>query len=78
MKYAIIKVINGNFSIHGEYNENLEGAKINFHNLCASLWNAQDVLDAMVKIVDNNLNTVERYMEYIYHSTPSVSEEGAE
>ena len=76
MKYSIIKTINGNFFIHGEYGTNLENAKINFHNLCATLWNAQDVITAMVKIVDENLNNVDRYMEFIYHDVPV--NEGAE
>ena len=76
MKYSIIKTINGNFFVHGEYSTNLESAKINFHNLCATLWNAQDVTTAMVKIVDENLNNVDRYMEFIYHDVPV--NEGAE
>ena len=67
MKYSIIKVINGNFSVHGEYNTNLESAKVSFHGLCQTLWNAPDVITAMVKIVDENLDCVQGYMEYITH-----------
>lgn len=67
MKYAIIKVINGNYFIHAEGYTNLNAAKVTFHGLCQALWNAQDVVTAMVMIVDENLDCVERYKEYIHH-----------
>lgn len=67
MKYAVVKTINGNYFIHGEYGTNLEGAKVAFHALCQTLWNAQDVEKAVVKIVDENLDCVERYMEHVTH-----------
>lgn len=66
MKYSIIKVINGNFSVHAE-TDNLNSAKTNFHGLCQTLWNAPDVLSATVKIVDENLDCVEGYKEFISH-----------
>lgn len=75
MKYAIIKVINGNYFIHGEYGTNLEGAKSAFHGLCQTLWNAQDVEKAMVKIVDENLDCVENYMEFITHGVQEQDNE---
>ena len=72
MKYAILKVINGNYSIHAEGITDLATAKTNFHGLCQTLWNAPDVLTACVKIIDENLDTVEGYREFIYHGeTPS-------
>ena len=55
MKYAIIKVINGNYSIHAEGITVLTNAKTQFHGLCQTLWNAPDVISATVKIVDENL-----------------------
>ena len=75
MKYSIIKVINGNFSVHGEYNTNLESAKVNFHGLCQTLWNAPDVITAMVKIVDENLDTVQGYMEYVTHAATDETQD---
>ena len=39
MTYAIIKVINGNYSIHAEGITSVQSARISFHQLCASLWN---------------------------------------
>lgn len=67
MKYAIIKVINGNYSVHAEGFTNLDSAKTSFHQLCASLWNAPDVITAMVKIVDEQLDNAEGYRDFITH-----------
>lgn len=67
MKYAIIKVVNGSYSVHAEGFTDINAAKVNFHGLCQSLWNAPDVLTATVKIVDENLDNVEGYRDYITH-----------
>lgn len=67
MKYAIIKCINGNYSIHAEGITELANAKNNFHGLCQTLWNASDVLTAHVMIADEQLDVVEGYKEYIHH-----------
>ena len=67
MKYAIIKVVNGNYSIEAEGITELANAKTNFHGLCQTLWNAPDVITATVKIVDENLDCVEGYKEYVTH-----------
>lgn len=67
MKYAIIKCINGNYSIHAEGITELANAKTNFHGLCHTLWNAPDVLSAHVAIVNEQLDVVEGYKEYIHH-----------
>lgn len=68
MKYAIIKVINGNYFIHAEGITDLASAKTQFHGLCETLWNAQDVITATVAIVDENLYTVVGYKEQITHN----------
>ena len=68
MKYAIIKVINGNYFIHAEGITDINKAKTQFHTLCASLWNAPDVITACVMIADENLNAVEGYREFISHA----------
>lgn len=67
MKYAIIKCINGSYSVHAEGYTDVNNAKVAYHGLCQSLWNAADVITAMVMIVDENLDCVERYKEYIQH-----------
>lgn len=76
MKYAIIKVSNGSFTIDSEWGDNLTGAKVAFHSLCQTLWNAPDVASAMVMIADENLDAVEGYKEYIHHEVSApVAEE---
>ena len=67
MKYAIIKCINGNYSIHAEGITALENAKTNYHGLCQTLWNAPDVLTAHVAIVNEQLDVVDGYKEFIHH-----------
>ena len=68
MKYSIIKVINGNYSIHAEGITSLDSAKVSFHGLCQTLWNAPDVTTATVIIADENLDAVEGYKEFITHA----------
>ena len=70
MKYAIVKVINGNYFIHAEGITAVESAKTQFHGLCQTLWNADDVITAEVAIVDENLDVVEGYKEFITHPAP--------
>ena len=67
MKYAIVKVINGNYSIHAEGITEVVAAKTSFHGLCQTLWNASDVQTACVMITDENLDVVEGYKEFISH-----------
>ena len=64
--YAIIKCINGYFSIDSEW-DNLNSAKVQFHGICQTLWNAPDVQTAHVSIVDIQLDVVEGYKEFIHH-----------
>ena len=68
MKYAIITCINSNFAVKAEYDA-LDKAKVGFHQQCASLWNAEDVLDAEISIMDENLTTV--VTEHIHHDAPA-------
>ena len=67
MKYAIIKCINGNFSVHAEGITDISKAIVSFHGLCQTLWNAPDVTRAYVMIADENLDKVDGYGEYIWH-----------
>ena len=61
-------MINGNYAIHAEGVTSLANAKINFHGLCQTLWNAPDVISATVIIADENLDCVEGYKEFITHA----------
>ena len=77
MKYAIFKCINGNFSVHSETSD-LNSAKVQFHGLAQTLWNAPDVVTAKVEIVDEQLNCVEDYREYIHHDPEPEPEQNTE
>jgi len=75
MKYAIIKCTDTNFAIHGEY-PTIEAAKVAFHQFCAALWNDSATQTAMVKIMDENLDCAEGYMEFIHHEQEQTNEPG--
>lgn len=78
MKYAIIKTINGNYFVHAEGITDLSSAKTQFHGLCQTLWNAPDVLSAEVAIVNEQLNVVDGYKEFIHHDPQPVEPEPVE
>ena len=69
MKYAIIKCVNGNYSVHAEGITTIEAAKVQFHGLCQTLWNAPDVITAHVMIADEQLDPVEGYKEFVHHES---------
>ena len=75
MKYSIIKVINGNYFVHAEGITELSAAKTQFHGLCQTLWNAPDVISAYVMIVDEQLDVVEGYKEFIHHEVTPEPEQ---
>ena len=67
MKYAIVKIVNGTFSIDSEWNKNITGAIVKFHSVCSTLWNEVTVETATVEIIDNQGDVVQGYKEYIRH-----------
>lgn len=71
MKYAIIKNINGAFTVDSEWTDKSK-AKVQYHGVCKNLWNASDVLKATVCIVDENMNIIDGYIEQITHEAPKV------
>ena len=75
MKYAIIKCTNGNYAIHSEGIASVESAKVQYHSLCAALWNAPDAETAYVMIADEQLDVVEGCKEFIHHE-PAAEPEG--
>ena len=46
----------------------LSAAKVQYHDRCKILWNAPDVLDAHVAVMDENLNIVEGLREHVAHA----------
>ncbi len=73
MKFAIIKVINGNYFIHSEGITSIDSAKAQFHGLCQTLWNEPDVITATVMITNEKLDVADGYKEVISH-TPVIEE----
>lgn len=67
MKHAIITAINGNFKIEAEGYTSLDSAKINFAGKWQALLNAPDVITGTIMIVNENLECVEGYKEFISH-----------
>ena len=66
-KYAVIRCTNGNFKAESEWT-NKEGAAVGFSQYCAALWNAAEEVHAVVKLVDEKLDTVEGgFVQYIDH-----------
>ena len=68
MNYAVIKIVNGTFSIDSEWNENQTGAIVKFHSVCGTLWNEVTVKTATVEIIDNQGDVVQGYKEFITHN----------
>lgn len=67
MKYALVQVSNGNISIVSEHGTDKQAAFVAFHDRCKILWNAPDVVTAVVAVLDENLIVVEGKKEYIEH-----------
>ena len=65
-KFSTVKVVNGQFTINTE-TDNLQSAIIQFHSLAQDLWNAPDVETAKIAIMDEQLNVVDGYAEFIHH-----------
>ena len=78
MKYAVINVVNGIYSIFAEGFTSIEAAKVSYHGRCQALWNAPDVLTAEVMIADEQLDAVDGYKEFIRHDpvAPAPETEG--
>lgn len=72
MKYAIIKCTDTNFAVYGEY-PTIEAAKVAWHSYCAALWNDPNTAKATVKIMDEQLDCVEDYREFIHHETEQTN-----
>lgn len=78
MKYSVVKVVNHNFAIVSEHGD-IQSAIVQFHDQCKIHWNAPDVLDATIAILDENLDTYQgsRYKEHIHHDAEETTEEVA-
>lgn len=69
MKYYVIYVVNGALQVDKitEW-DNLDGAKAKYFDVCKTLTNEKSVTKAVVKILDEQLDKVDKYEEVIVHS----------
>lgn len=67
MKYAILKCVNGNYSVQADGITDIANAKVQYHGLCQTLWNAPDVITACVILANEQFDVVEGYKEFISH-----------
>ena len=69
MKYYVQFVSNGALQVN-QITEwgNVDSAKAKYHDVCKTLWNAQDVVRATVAILDSEFNVVDDYREIITHA----------
>lgn len=73
MKLFVDKISNGNKQTF-EYNNDEQGAKVKYHQLCSALIGSPDVETASVEIQDENLNTWNRYKKVIDKTGEPVTE----
>ena len=71
MKYNIIKFVRNaedaySATVSGTFDD-LEGAKVNYHQTLATLHNAKDVKTATVKIEDEFGRQLSGFMEIVNH-----------
>jgi len=74
MKLALINCVNGNFSVIAEGITTDQAARVQFHDMCKILWNAQDVITGEVAIVDEQLDVYHGLKEFIHHTAQPTPE----
>ena len=69
MKYYVIYVVNGALQVDKitEWSD-LDGAKVKYFDVCKTLTNEKSVTEATVKILDEQLDKVDKYEEIIVHA----------
>lgn len=77
MKYYVLKSSNGNVVIDSEW-DNLNSAKVAYHNTCKVYWNSPDVIIGYVAIANSELTVIPGYKECISHPEPVTEEETTE
>ena len=76
MKYAVIKVTDGNYNVHSEGHTTIKDARHSFYSYCAALSKDKECQTATVMIVDENLDKVEdckAFFSNVVDATPSES-----
>ena len=64
-KYDVVQKVSGNLVVKSTWEDNLNGAKQDFHNVCKNLYADKDTTSGIVAILDDNLDVVDGMKEYI-------------
>ena len=64
-KLNVLQNVEGNITTVSTWVDNIAGAKKAYHDRCGLLWVEQDVTDAVVILVDENMDIVDGCKEYI-------------
>lgn len=64
MKYAVIAVINGNFTIHSEHDD-VNAAIMEYHSYARALRADQDTTVYKIEVVDENLDVYQGFSEFL-------------
>ena len=75
MKYAIITCTDGNNVVRAEGITDKESAFKQFHHWCELLFNDDSFTYGVIKVLDENLDTVEGKMELINRIQPEPEPE---
>lgn len=75
MKYAVLAVSDGNYSVKTEGHTSVNDARYSFYSYCAALSNDKEFQTASVMIVDENLDCVEGYKAFFSNVVETPVEE---
>ena len=73
MTYSLIQFSDGNYLVPAQYST-LESAIVGFHTKAAALHNDKPTKVACLKLVDENLDCVNGYSEFIRHEDELTEE----
>ena len=65
MKYAVIKIINGNYAVHSEGFTDLNKAKVSYHGFLSALYNDLDGVESFCVMLMNESGMAEEKAQYV-------------
>ena len=78
MEYSILTCTDGNNTVRAEHIKDKDTAFKTFHHWCELLFNDNSFTKGMVKVLDENLDTVEGKLKLILKTPNEVEEEQEE
>ena len=74
MKFAVVKVINGNFAIHSEGHTDLTKAYVSYHGFLSALYNDIDNVESFAVMIMNSGGGIVQQETYVKPYEPEVIE----